>query len=273
MPTLPPENVPPTPPEPHRQRLVAESFGADAERYDRTRPRYPEALVRRIATASPGPDLLDVGCGTGIAARQFLAAGYRVLGVEPDARMAVVARQFGLPVEEAGFEGWDPAGRKFDVVVAGQAWHWIDPVAGAAKAASVLRPGGLLAAFWNVFELPPEVLAAVDEVCARVLPDSPFRYRAEPGAALQAYDSLLARAAEGIRAAGGLGEPEQWRQDWAWTCTRDAWLDQMPTQGAFTRLPPEQLAEVLAAAGAAIDALGGSFPMRYTTVALIAVRG
>ncbi|MGW3626958.1 methyltransferase domain-containing protein [Streptomyces sp. NPDC000880] len=31
---------------------------------------------------------LDVGCGTGIAARQFQAVGCRVLGVEPDARMA-----------------------------------------------------------------------------------------------------------------------------------------------------------------------------------------
>ncbi len=251
---------------------MAESFGTDAERYDRARPRYPDALVRRITAASPGPDILDVGCGTGIAARQFLAAGCRVLGVEPDARMAAVARQLGVPVEEARFETWDPAGRDFDAVVAGQAWHWIDPVVGAARAAPALRPGGLLAAFWNVFELPPEVLAAVDEVCVRVLPDSPFRFRADPGAALDAYDSLLARAAEGIRAADGLGEPEQWRHDWEWTYTRDAWLDQMPTQGAFTRLPAEHLAEVLDVAGAAIDALGGSFAMRYTTVALTAVR-
>ncbi|MCW2935319.1 MAG: hypothetical protein JWM19_6281 [Actinomycetia bacterium] len=30
--------------------------------------------------------------------------------------------------------------------VAAQAWHWVDPVAGAAKAAVVLRPGGRLAA-------------------------------------------------------------------------------------------------------------------------------
>jgi len=54
---------------------VAESFGSDAERYDRTRPRYPDAMVDRIVAASPGPDMLDVGCGTGIEARQFQAAG------------------------------------------------------------------------------------------------------------------------------------------------------------------------------------------------------
>jgi hypothetical protein len=36
----------------------------------------------------------------------------------------------------AKFEDWDPAGRTFDSVIAAQAWHWVDPVAGAAKAAA-----------------------------------------------------------------------------------------------------------------------------------------
>ncbi|NEA01771.1 SAM-dependent methyltransferase, partial [Streptomyces sp. SID10116] len=48
----------------------------------------------------------------------------------------------------------------------------------------------------------------------------------------------------------------------------DAWLDQLPTQGALTRLPVRARSEVLAAVGAAVDTLGGSFTMRYTTVAL-----
>lgn len=78
-------------PEPHQYRQMAESFGIDPGRYDRTRPRYPDALVARIVAASPGPDVLDVGCGTGIAARQFQAAGCRVLGVEPDQRAEVLA--------------------------------------------------------------------------------------------------------------------------------------------------------------------------------------
>jgi len=54
----------------------------------------------------------------------------------------------------AKFEDWDPVGRTFDAVIAAQAWHWVDPVAGAAKAAAVLRPGGRLAVFWNAFDPP-----------------------------------------------------------------------------------------------------------------------
>jgi SAM-dependent methyltransferase len=102
--------------------------------------------VDRIIAASPGransgPYCLDVGCGTGISARLFQAAGCRVLGVDPDPRMAELARQGGTETEVAKFEDWDPADRTFDAVIAAQAWHWVDPVAGAAKAAAVLRPG------------------------------------------------------------------------------------------------------------------------------------
>ncbi|MFG2181636.1 class I SAM-dependent methyltransferase [Streptomyces abikoensis] len=262
-------------PEPHQLRLVAESFGVDAERYDRARPRYPRAMVERIVAACPGagtPHVLDVGCGTGIVARQFRAAGCTVLGVEPDARMADVARRFGADVEVATIEDWDPAGREFDAVVAGQAWHWIDPVAGTAKAARVLRPGGRLALFWNVPELPPAVAEAIAEAARRVLPDAPFDFRPGARSALDGYRALATKAADAIRDTGAFGDAERWEYAWEWTCTRDAWLELMPTQGAFTRLPPGALAEVLEAAGTAIDAMGGTFTMSCATVAVVAAR-
>ncbi|MEU9086093.1 class I SAM-dependent methyltransferase [Streptomyces sp. NPDC048357] len=262
----------------HRQRQVAESFGADAERYDRARPRYPEDLVERIAAGAPGSPgtpgkrVLDVGTGTGIAARQFQALGCRVSGVEPDLRLAELARRFGLAVDVATFEDWDPAGRQYDAVVAAQAWHWVDPAAGAAKAARILRPGGRLAAFWNVIHLPAEAADAIAEVCRRVMPDAPFDFGAMLTGALDGYRTLFAKTSDGIRESGGFAEPERWRFDWESTCTRDAWLDRMPTLGAFTRLPPDKMAEVLDGAGSAIDAMGGSFTMRYATVAITAVR-
>ncbi|MEU8822452.1 class I SAM-dependent methyltransferase [Streptomyces sp. NPDC048636] len=272
MPTIPSPGDRPAVDEPHRHRRMAESFGTDAERYDRARPRYPDALVRRVVTAAPGPDLLSVGCGTGIDARQFQAAGCTVLGVEPDPRMAALARRLGIDVDVATFESWDPTGRTYDAVVAAQSWHWIDPVAGAAQAARVLRPGGLLAAFWNTFQLPPEVAEAFATVYRRVLPDSPITPQAANPQGPDTYQPLFTKVADGIRTAGGFGAPEQWRHDWEWTYTRDAWLDQLPTHGTLTRLPPEQLREVLSGVGTAIDALGGGFTMPYATVSVTAVR-
>ena len=250
---------------------MAESFGVDAERYDRTRPRYPDAMVERIVAASPGPGVLDVGCGTGIEARQFRAAGCAVLGVEPDARMAEFARCSGVDVEVATFEVWEPAGRTFDAVIGGTAWHWVDPVAGTAKAAQVLRPGGRLAPFWHVFQLPPEVVDAFAAVYQRAAPDVPVDLRVMRKG-LAAYQTLLTKVADAIREAGRFGEPEQWQYDWQRSYTRDEWLDQLPTVGVLTHLPQSTVAEILDGVGTAIDALGGSFTMRYATVVVTAVR-
>ncbi|MQY27958.1 class I SAM-dependent methyltransferase [Nocardia aurantia] len=261
----------PPPIVPHEQRRVAESFGTDAARYDRARPPYPDAMIQRILTTSPGTDVLDVGCGTGIAARQFAAAGCRVLGVEPDARMADFARGTGLDVEVATFETWDAADRSFDVVAAGTAWHWIDPVAGAAKAAQVLRPGGRLAPFWHVFELPGAVKHAFADAYRRVVPDHLFDFRTERSA-LDLYRPGFDQAAEGIAAAGAFDVAQQWRFDWEHTYTRDEWLDQLPTQGSLTSLAPEQRRAVLTAVGAAIDDLGGSFTAGYITMVVTATR-
>jgi SAM-dependent methyltransferase len=252
--------------EPHLLRQVAESFGIDAEKYDRSRPAYPDELIQRVIAASPGTDFLDVGCGTGIGARQYRASGVNVLGVDVDQRMAEFARQTGIEVEIGKFEEWDPRGRTFDAVVAGQAWHWVDPVLGAAKAAQVLRPHGLLALYWHVFDPPAEIADPFDDVLARVAPDGPLK---SPGLDLQQRN--LARAVNGIRTAGGFDEPEEWRFAWQRHYTRDEWLDHLATTGQLTILTPDQLATVLDTVGAAIDSIGGEFTMQYLTLATAAV--
>jgi len=268
MPILPSS---PTPDEPHRARQAAESFGADAERYDRTRPRYPQALVDRILSDVPGREVLDVGIGTGVSARPFRAAGCRVLGVEVDPRMAAFARRDGFEVEVAKFEDWHTAGRTFDLVISGMTWHWVEPAAGAAKVAKVLRPNGRLATFWNVGQPPPELAQAFSAVYERILPDTPFA--SAPSDALAAYERILTQAADEIRAVGAFGEPQRWQVDWEQPYDTDQWLDQVPTFGGHSRFPPATLRRLLDGIGAAIDGAGGRFTMRYAAVVLTARRG
>ncbi|NUP82548.1 MAG: class I SAM-dependent methyltransferase [Nonomuraea sp.] len=256
--------------EPHRQRQMAESFGTDPERYHRTRPRYPDEMVARIVAESPGRDVLDVGVGTGIAARQFKDAGCEVYGVDVDDRMAELARRDGIEVEVSAFETWDPAGRTFDAVVSAQTWHWVDPIAGPVKAAQVLRPGGRLALFWNVFEPPAHLGKALAEVYRRVMPDIPAY--GQSGSAVAAYSALLGKVTDGIRAAGAFSEPEQWRYEWERHYTRDEWLEQVPTHGGHSRLSPERQKELLDGIGAALDAQGGGFTMHFDVLVLTTTR-
>jgi SAM-dependent methyltransferase len=268
MPTLPPERARLAAVQPHQARSWAESFGSDPERYDRARPGYPEAMVAAIVRAAPGPDVLDIGCGTGIAARQFRAAGCRVLGVEVDPRMAEFAARDGLAVEVAAFEAWDPAGRAFDAVIAGQTWHWVDPVAGAAKAVEVLRPGAPLNVFWNVYRPTPEVAEAFSAAYRRVLTDWDPWARSQ----LDGYGGIVARAAGGIRAVGAFTDPDRSRFDWERAYSREEWLDLLPTGGDAGQLSPAKLEELLEAVGEAIDRLGGRFTLPYATLVLTAVR-
>jgi methyltransferase family protein len=86
----------------HEDRRRAGSFGQDADQYDRARLSYPPELIDDVVDAGVR-QVLDVGCGTGIAARQFTARGCSVLGIEPDARMAAVARRHGIAVTVAAF--------------------------------------------------------------------------------------------------------------------------------------------------------------------------
>jgi SAM-dependent methyltransferase len=255
----------------HGQRSRAESFGAEAERYERTRPGYPVALVADLLAALPPPGrprVLDVGCGTGKLGRLFAARGCAVLGVEIDPRMAAVAARGGLAVEVGRFEDWDPAGRRFDLVVSGQAWHWIDPERGTARAAEALAPGGALAVVWNVQRHEPGVLAVLEAVYRRHAPAL-----ADTSAAL----GHVPRDAAGghVEALGrhpALSAPAARSYPFDLRYSRDEWLDLIQTHSDHAALAPAARTELLAGLADAIDRLGGSLTLRCQTVAFVSAR-
>ena len=192
-----------------------------------------------------------------------------MLGVDPDARLAGFARRSGVEVEVSTFEAWEPKGREFDMVVSGESWHWVDLVAGAAKAADVLRPGGRLAVFWNTGQPPAGLDEAFAEVYRRVLPAA-LVARLGRRSMEEAHSAMCAKAADGMGATGAFDEPEQWRFEWAESYTRDEWLDAVQTSGGA--IPDSQMFDLLAGVGEAIDAVGGSFTMNYVTFVVTAVR-
>jgi SAM-dependent methyltransferase len=135
-----------------------ERFTGRADHYARHRPRYPAALLEVLAAEAvlaPLDVVADVGAGTGILAELLLRHGNAVVAVEPNASMraGLVPLQRAWPslrVTGGSAEATQLPDACVDVVMAGQAFHWFDPVRSKREFARILRPGGRIALVWNV---------------------------------------------------------------------------------------------------------------------------
>jgi SAM-dependent methyltransferase len=250
----------------YENRSRAESFGAVAEQYDRARPSYPAALVDAVLTGG-ARDVLDVGCGTGISARLLAARGCAVLGVEVDPRMAELARASSVEVEVARFEQWRAGGRRFDLVTSAQAWHWIEPAAGAVRVAEALRAGGRLAVFWNFGDPPPQTRELLGPIYARLEPEIE-KY----SVLLGNHDARAQAAMTGIMDSSAFGPVETSTFPWRERYDTTGWLEYLATHSDHQALPPARRRRLFDAVGEAIDSIGGSLVMPYETVLVMARR-
>ena len=159
-------------------------FNEVPELYDRVRPTYPDDLFADLVAITGmdgGSSVLEVGCGTGQETRSLAELGCSMTAVEPGEGMAALARQRlatfrNVEVETSTFEEWDDRGRRFHVLVAASAWHWVDPSIGWRRAHDVLHPGGWMALLGNVVVRrpgEPEVYAETADLHERFSPGNP----------------------------------------------------------------------------------------------------
>ncbi|MDT7711499.1 MAG: hypothetical protein QOG46_188 [Pseudonocardiales bacterium] len=136
--------------------MTSSLFNSVAGSYATTRPTYPAAVYDAISAAVGRPYrqllVLDVGAGTGIATEAMVRHGATVIAIDPAREMlARVAEALpgtetiygngnALPIEDA----------VADLVTYAQALHWTLPEKSVPEALRVLRPDGVVAAWWNV---------------------------------------------------------------------------------------------------------------------------
>lgn len=135
------------------------------EQYDAVRPSYPAAAVDWVLDGlGAGLDVVETGAGTGLFTRRLAerpAERVRsVAAVEPSEAMRAVLERDVAAGSAGRVRAVDGTGEATgladgcaDVVVAAQAWHWMDAKRASAEAARVLRPGGRLAAVWNQLDV------------------------------------------------------------------------------------------------------------------------
>ena len=109
-------------------------------------PEYTEQILPLIRSAIGGQGrVLDVGAGEGQVARELVAGGCEVVGIDPiQAQVEAAVERAGGPLYlRSSADGLPFADESFDGVVACLVFEHIDAVDEAfAEVARVLRPGG-----------------------------------------------------------------------------------------------------------------------------------
>jgi SAM-dependent methyltransferase len=174
--------------------------------------------------------------------------------------MAAVARNatnsLSVQIVEQPFEEWYGEAGSFDLIASAQAWHWVDPDVGPAVARRALRPGGVLAVWWNQagdWDGPVrEALAAAYEHHAPGLADSVVNRSVHPL-------KPEAIAVDGF-------EPME-RRSYTWEQSYDAiaYGELLQTHSDHRLLSPEQLVSLVHEVAEIIEQVGGgqiSYPYR-----------
>jgi SAM-dependent methyltransferase len=171
-------------------------FAAQAEQYDRNRPRYPSALFATLcgqAELVEGDVAVEIGAGTGLATEPLAETGLEVHAIEPAPELAALAKEklHGRARFVTGRFEDSLVPSRARLVAAFNAWHWVEPAVGLDRAAALLQPRGSLALVWTevvswgpprfeerlaeVFGAPwPKVLPHVEESLAPVRLDARY---------------------------------------------------------------------------------------------------
>jgi SAM-dependent methyltransferase len=226
----------------YADRARADSFGSVAQIYDSHRPRYPDAMINDLVSLNLGR-VLDVGAGTGILSEQLLRQGLNVLALEPDSRMAAVARNKEIAVEMATFEAWDPAGRTFDLITFGQSFHWVNPAIALPKIHGLLHDGGRLALMWNrLVPTAPTNRDFAEIYCDYMDPDAPLTDASSKG--LVETDGNISAVIASLTAAGFTAQERTYPRKARYS--REQWLDLVFTYSNHLTLPDDKAAELRA---------------------------
>src|SRR3954471_9991039 len=119
------------------------------DHYDAARPTYPTSLYDALPDLSGS--VLELGAGTGIATRELEKRAGSLVCTDLGPKMLgrLHERSPGVPVVVARAEALPFADDSFDVVCGAQMWHCVEVPLAAPEVVRVLRPGGVLAVWWN----------------------------------------------------------------------------------------------------------------------------
>jgi len=131
-------------------------FGKTAQDYAKYRAGFPTEMFQRLSTlyniGLQGQTVLDLGTGTGTVARSFAIQDCKVTALDPSVELMEQAKLLDQEIvlnhpikyikgvaEDTRLES-----NQFDVVAAGQCWHWFDSLKALKEVERLLKDDGKL---------------------------------------------------------------------------------------------------------------------------------
>lgn len=253
----------------------ANSFDQVAELYNKARPSYPAQLVDDLLSLAELPEsgsILEVGCGPGKATVLFAPSGHQMICLEPGESLAAVAKRNlsafpNVQIIRSRFEDWPGPENIFDLLISAQAFHWIEPKAGFAKAASVLKSTGAIGLFWNRSDETGALYRrAFDEAYARYAPEIA---KAQAEDVLEVWIEQWKRQID----SSGLFGPVLVKQ-YPWSLEYDAaeYLEMISTHSDHIVLSKREKRPLFQSIEREIEGLGGRITKKYVAVLFFAKR-
>lgn len=137
----------------------SEIFDKAADYYDKFRPGYPKEIIKTLIDHSQLTNeskVLEIGAGSGKATDYFKDYGFSIRCIEPGENLVKIGQMKyrdypNIKYECGRFEELEMASENYDVIFAAQSFHWIPQPVGFQKCAEMLKKGGYLAPFWNMY--------------------------------------------------------------------------------------------------------------------------
>jgi len=165
---------------PTEAREMPVDFGRTASDYARYRVGFPDSFFDRLferKIVSSEDHVLDLGTGTGTVARGLAQRGCSVTGLDPSVALIEQARNLdrnaGVEIQyvQGTAEQTALPDRSFNVITAGQCWHWFDPPQALKEARRLLvSRGRLIIAHFDWLPFSGNVVEATEKLIKKYNP-------------------------------------------------------------------------------------------------------
>ncbi len=158
-------------------RKLKTTFRKVSKLYHSARRGYADKLfldIVKISGIDKNSLILDVGCGTGKSTEFFAKRGYKIIGLDLGKELISIAKSElqkypSVSFKISSYEKVKFKSNTFNLIISGQAFHWLNPVIACKNSARFLKKNGyfiIFSKFQKNLKFSPEIRELFIKYCS-----------------------------------------------------------------------------------------------------------